>query len=70
VCVCVCVCEREREREREREYLHSHPTNNRCVKGMDVVQMIENVKCGKDDKPFDDITIVNIRILDQPPTAK
>ncbi len=51
-------------------YLHSHPTNNRCVKGMDVVQMIENVKCGKDDKPFDDITIVNIRILDQPPTAK
>ena len=42
----------------------------RCVKGMDVVQMIENVKTNKDDKPFEDISIVNIRILDQAPTAK
>jgi len=37
---------------------------------MDVVQMIENVKVSKDDKPFEDIVIVNIRILDQAPTSK
>jgi len=51
-------------------YIFSCFTNNRCVKGMDVVQMIENVKVSKDDKPFEDIVIVNIRILDQAPTSK
>ncbi len=39
-----------------------HP--RRVVKGMDVVQVIERSKADKKDKPYDDIKIVNITLLD------
>jgi hypothetical protein len=39
------------------------------VKGMDVVMRMENVKCGKDDKPNEDIKIVNIKVLNEVPSA-
>lgn len=39
-----------------------HTVFGRVTRGMDVVMQIEKVKCNKDDKPFDDITILNIDI--------
>ena len=39
----------------------------RVVKGMDVVLMLEKVKVDKNDKPFDDIKISSISVLDQAP---
>lgn len=34
---------------------------------MDVVLNIEKAKVDRNDKPLDDIKIVNITVLDQPP---
>ena len=39
----------------------------RVVKGMDVVLNIEKAKVDKNDKPHDDIKIVNVTVLDQAP---
>ena len=36
----------------------------------DVLQAIENVRTNKEDKPWEDISIVSIRVLDQTPSAK
>jgi peptidylprolyl isomerase domain and WD repeat-containing protein 1 len=34
---------------------------------MDVVQLIEKVKTDKNDKPYDDVKIVNMTLMDQAP---
>ncbi len=39
----------------------------RVVKGMDVVMTIEKSKVDKNDKPFEDIKILSISVLDQAP---
>lgn len=36
----------------------------RVVKGMDVVHMIEKAKVNKEDKPYEDIKIVNMTTHD------
>ena len=36
---------------------------------MDVVLMLEKVKVDKNDKPFEDIKITSISVLDQAPTG-
>lgn len=37
----------------------------RVVRGMDVVLLIEKAKTDKNDKPFEDIKIVNMTLMDQ-----
>ncbi|PNH01187.1 Peptidylprolyl isomerase domain and WD repeat domain-containing protein [Tetrabaena socialis] len=41
-----------------------HTVFGRVVKGMDVVTAIERVRCNKDDKPFEDIKILNITVTE------
>lgn len=41
---------------------NKHTVFGRCVKGADVVTAIENAKTGRNDKPLDDIKILNITV--------
>lgn len=42
---------------------NKHTVFGRCTKGMEVVQRISNVKVNpKTDKPYEDISIINITI--------
>jgi len=41
---------------------NKHTIFGRCIAGMDVVHAIEKVKVDKNDKPYDDVNIINIEI--------
>lgn len=45
----------------------AHTRSHACrsvVKGMDVVQLIEKTKVDKNDKPYEDIKILNLTLMD------
>jgi len=42
---------------------NKHTVFARVTKGMDIVQQIEKVKTDSDDKPLDEVKIVNIKIV-------
>ena len=47
---------------------NKHTVFGRVIKGMDVVLILEKAKVDKNDKPFDDIKITSITLMDQAPT--
>ena len=44
-------------------YRLRHTVFGRVTSGMEVCQAIENSRCNRFDKPFEDIKIINIEII-------